>query len=100
VLDTDAVDNKGASCPYVAPARLGSDGLQIDAGSMKAPNVLPKESLHFVLDGLQMFVDQAYPFSILVVDVAIPHRSMPVEVRIGLGTAMTAETILRSLTAV
>jgi hypothetical protein len=98
-LDTDATDNEGQSCPYIPPVRLGSNGVRIDAGSAVAPNRLPTSSQHFVEGGLQMYVDEEYPFSVLVVDIELHGRAMPVEVRIGLGTTKTAAAILRSIRA-
>lgn len=98
VLDNDTLSEM-IPCPYIPPARLGSDGLRIDAGSATAPNLLPKSSQRFVLNGLQMYVDQTHPFSVLVVEIELPGRAMPVEVRIGLGTARIAAAILRSMKA-
>jgi hypothetical protein len=100
VLDTDTINTEAISCPYIPPVRLGSDGVQIDAGSAAAPNALPKNSQRFVLDGLQMYVDEEYPFSVLVVDIELHRWAMPVEVRIGLGRAKTAAAVLRSIRAV
>ena len=46
-----------------------------------------------------MYVEAAYPFSSLVLDVELPGRSPPVRVTIGLGTARTAGAVLGSVTA-
>jgi hypothetical protein len=46
-----------------------------------------------------MYVDEAYPFSALVLEVDLPGRITPVKVTIGLGTASTAGAVLRSITA-
>jgi hypothetical protein len=97
-LDTDS-NLARLPCPYPLPARRGTNGLQIDAGSAGAPNMLPGSGLRIVVNGLQMYVDRAYPFSALVVEVDLPGRSAPVKVTIGLGTASTAGAVLRSITA-
>jgi hypothetical protein len=86
-------------CPYILPARVGSNGVQIDQGSPAAPNGVPKDALPIVVNGLRMYVDEAYPFSSLVVEVDLPGRAMPVRVTIGLGTASTAGAVLRSMAA-
>ncbi|HLX78184.1 MAG TPA: hypothetical protein VKR27_04810 [Acidimicrobiales bacterium] len=98
VLDTDS-NAEAIPCPYIPPPRLGSDGIQVDAGSAAAPNILPKHARRLVLNGLEMLLDNEYPFSVLVFDVLLPGRSMPIEVRIGLGTANSAAAVLRSMRA-
>jgi hypothetical protein len=64
-----------------------------------APNTLPADRLRKAVNGLQMYVDEAYPFSALVVDVRLPGGTTPVRVTIGLGTASTAGAVLGSITA-
>ena len=86
-------------CPYPLPARRGTNGVQIDAGSAGAPNSVPADGLRIVVNGLQMSVDEAFPFSALVLEVDLPGRTTPVKVTIGLGTASTAGAVLRSITA-
>ena len=85
-------------CPYMFPARPGTNGVQIDQGSLTAPNTVPQGAPPMLVNGLEMYVDEAYPFSSLVVEVELPGRAMPVRVTIGLGTAGTAGAVLRSIT--
>ncbi|MGO9659481.1 MAG: hypothetical protein ACLP7F_14150 [Acidimicrobiales bacterium] len=86
-------------CPYPVPARHGANGVQIDEGSVAAPNPAAADGLSLVVNGLQMYLEAAYPFSSLVLDVELPGRSTPVRVTIGLGTASTAGAVLGSITA-
>jgi hypothetical protein len=97
-LDTDTNTAK-LPCPYLFPARPGTNGAQVDEGSPAAPNTVPTDALHMVVNGLQMYLDDAYPFSALVVEVDLPGHARPVRVTIGLGTAGTAGAVLRSITA-
>jgi hypothetical protein len=97
-LDTDT-NVARLPCPYPIPARDGTNGIQIDEGSTAAPNTVPADGLHLVVNGLQMYVDAAYPFSSLVLDVELPGRSTPVRMTIGLGTASGAGAVLGSITA-
>jgi hypothetical protein len=97
-LDTDT-NVARLPCPYPIPARDGTNGVQIDEGNMAAPNTVPADGRRLVVNGLQMYVDGAYPFSSLVLEVELPGRTTPVRVTIGLGTASTAGAVLRSITA-
>ena len=97
-LDTDS-NLARLPCPYPLPARRGTNGVQVDAGSAGAPNSVPAGGLRIVVNGLQMYVDEAFPFSALVLEVDLPGRTTPVEVTIGLGTATTAGAVLGSITA-
>jgi hypothetical protein len=97
-LDTDA-NLARLACPYLIPPREATNGVQIDEGSAAAPNAVPVHGLHMLVNGLQVYVDGAYPFSALVLEVERPGRSTPVKVTIGLGTPRTAGALLRSMTA-
>ncbi len=84
-------------CPYFLPARPGTNGLQIDQGSGAAPNTVPQGAPAIAVNGLKMYVDEACPFSSLVVYVDLPGVAMPVRITIGLGTARTAGAVLGSI---
>ncbi|HTW99957.1 MAG TPA: hypothetical protein VMD59_14335 [Acidimicrobiales bacterium] len=99
VLDTDASGYEALPCPYIPPPRVAADALVVSKGSAKAPNRLPADGRALVLNGLHMVVDPTAELSVLVVDVEVPGRSMPVEVRIGLGDAATAAAVLDSIRA-
>jgi hypothetical protein len=97
-LDTDT-DTARLPCPYIFPPRMGTNGVQIDQGSLGAPNAVTQSGPLLLVNGLRVHVDDAYPFGSLVVEVDLPHQAMPVRVTIGLGTASTAGAVLRSVTA-
>jgi hypothetical protein len=78
-----------------------SDGVRLDSGRyapVPAADQLSRQCLH--LHGLTACPATSQPFSILVLKVTVPGRTMPVVVSIGLaGNGMVARTILYSLRA-
>jgi hypothetical protein len=95
-LDTDTND-LALPCAYFFPPRVAANGLVVAEGSTKAPNALPAGASAIHLNGLSAFVDPSSLLSVLVVEVEVPGRSMPVQVHIGLGDAGTAERVLGSI---
>jgi hypothetical protein len=95
-LDTDTND-LALPCPYFFPPRVAANGLVVAEGSTKAPNTRPPGALAIRVNGLSAFVDPLSLLSVLVVDVQVPGRSIPVQVHIGLGGAGTAEEVLGSI---
>jgi hypothetical protein len=95
-LDTDTND-LALPCPYFLPPLVAADGLVVAEGSAKAPNTRPPGALAIRVNGLSAFVDPSSPLSVLVVDVKVPGRSIPVQVHIGLGDAATAAEVLGSI---
>jgi hypothetical protein len=95
-LDTDTND-LALPCPYFFPPRVAANGLVVSEGNAKAPNTRPRGVSAIHLNGLSAFVDPTSLLSVLVVEVEVPGRSMPVQVHIGLGDAATAEEVLASI---
>ena len=96
VFDTDT-DFAALPCAYFLPPRVAGDGLVVDAGSSRAANVVPPGALHLRVNGLDAFVDRSKLLSVLLVEVEVPGRSMPVQVHVGLGGATTAARVLGSI---
>ncbi len=96
ILDTDT-SYMPLPCPYFPPPRSPANGLVVDVGSARAPNVLPPGAVPLALNGLQFLLDRADALSVLVLEVKVPGRNMPVAVRIGLGNSATAARVLHSI---
>jgi len=96
VLDTDT-SYMPLPCPYFPPPRNPANGLVVDVGSARAPNVRPPGALPLTLNGLHFLLDRADALSVLVLEVEVPGRDMPVAVRVGLGSSATAARVLRSI---
>lgn len=95
VLDSDT-DWHTPSCAGFA-GTTARDGLVVHAGNPKVPNRVPRGAPLLRVNRLHAFVDLSAPFSVLVVEVEVPGRSIPVQVQVGLGDAQTAARVLSSM---
>ena len=92
ILDTDTA-RMALPCPYFPSPRNPANGLVVDAGTALAPNSLPVDGAPVALNGLHAFIDDTDQLSVLLLEVEVPGRSMPVAVRLGLGSPVVASHV-------
>jgi hypothetical protein len=96
VFDSDTND-LALPCPYFSPPRVVANGLVVDAGSTRSPNVVPAGARPLAINGLDFFIDKSDQLSVLVVVVRVPGRAMPVKIHVGLGDPLTVDRVLGSI---
>ena len=59
--------------------------------------MVPPGARHLCLNGLDAFIDPSKLLSVLLIEVEVPGRAMPVQVHIGLGDVATASRVVGSI---